>query len=239
MTKRLIVLLCVAVLAACGGDDSDPGVSAPSVAMASPPPAAPEVPGNPASPGIGTGTAPGNKAPTIAGSPPEQVLQASLYEFRPSAGDEDGDSIEFYIVNQPPWSHFDRTTGRLHGTPSSTDLGTWSNIEIGVSDGSAAANLPLFAITVQPAPQEGAVLVGWNPPTENIDDSPLTDLAGYNIYWGTDPIALTENVTIAEPGVTSHLVENLGAGTYYFAVTAFNEQYIESELSQSVVTVVN
>jgi hypothetical protein len=35
------------------------------------------------------------------------------------------------------------------------------------------------------------------------------------------------------------VIEDLAAGTYYFAVSAFNTEMIESELSQAVTSIVN
>jgi hypothetical protein len=223
MLKHLSTLTCIALLCACG-DGSDTGISS--------------EPGPP-NPGLSGDGAPAiNSPPTISGTPPRTAVAENPYDFRPVASDSDGDSIEFHVANKPPWTTFDHRTGRLNGTPSVSDLGTWSNIEIGVSDGTEASTLPLFAITVERAPQ-GAVLIGWNPPTANTDDSPLTDLAGYNIYWGTDPANLNESLTITTPGATNHIVGDLSAGTYYFAVSAFNGAMVESELSQSVATIVN
>jgi hypothetical protein len=160
------------------------------------------------------------------------------YEFRPHAADSDGDLINFFVVNNPSWTTFDPQTGRLSGTPASGDIGIWPGIEIGVSDGSATASLPQFTINVEGA-QRVSILVGWNPPTANTDESPLLDLAGFNIYWGTEPDNLNDSVTVPEPGATNYVIEDLAAGTYYFAVSAFNTEMIESELSQAVTSIVN
>jgi hypothetical protein len=90
-----------------------------------------------------------------------------------------------------------------------------------------------------PTPSDGAVTINWSPPTENTDGSPLTDLSGYNIHYGTSSGNYTQTVSVSNPGIATYVVDNLTAGTYYFAVGAVNSQGIESPLSAEVSTTVN
>src|SRR5690606_39089874 len=98
--------------------------------------------------------------------------------------DADGDQLAFEVTNLPEWARFDSRTGKISGTPSAEHAGTYSNISIRVSDGSANASLPRFSITVQQI-SSGSVTLSWTPPSENEDGSALTNLAGYRIYYGT------------------------------------------------------
>jgi hypothetical protein len=59
-------------------------------------------------------------------------------------------------------------------------------------------------------------------PTENTNGTPVTDLAGYHIYYGTAEGAWTSTITVLEATETSYVVSGLAPGTYYFAVVAFN-----------------
>ena len=93
-------------------------------------------------------TAPANRAPVISGTPPTSVTQGTAYSFQPTASDADSDPLTFSIANRPSWATFSTTTGRLQGTPTASNVGTFSNIAISVSDGKATAQLPAFAITV-------------------------------------------------------------------------------------------
>ena len=69
----------------------------------------------------------------------------------------------------------------------------------------------------------------WRAPTQNSDNSDLTNLAGFNIYYGSAADSLVNTINITDPTVTEYVVPNLGAGTvYYFAVTAVNRQNVES-----------
>ncbi|WP_233081720.1 Ig-like domain-containing protein [Rheinheimera soli] len=90
-----------------------------------------------------------NSTPVISGSPATSVNEDSLYSFTPVATDADaGTTLTFSISNKPTWASFNTATGALTGTPTNNDVGTTSGIVISVSDGTATASLPAFAITV-------------------------------------------------------------------------------------------
>ena len=93
-------------------------------------------------------------------------------------------SLTYSIANAPAWASFDATTGRLSGTPAAEHVGATDDIVISVSDGELSTSLAAFTLTVH-AVATGSATLSWLPPTTNIDGSPLTNLAGYKIYWGT------------------------------------------------------
>jgi len=78
----------------------------------------------------------------------------------------------------------------------------------------------------------GSASLSWTAPTTNNDGSPLTDLAGYHIYYGASADLLTTQIDVGS-STTSYVVNNLVSGTWYFAVTAFNSVGIESDLSNT------
>ena len=180
----------------------------------------------------------GNRAPTISGSPATSVATNEAYTFTPNASDPDGDSISFSISGKPSWATFNGSTGRLSGTPSASDVGTYSNIRISVSDGSLSANLPAFSITVQDV-QTGSATLSWTPPTQNEDGSPLNDLKGYKIQYGKSASNLDSVLDIPNPGISSAVVENLSPATWYFAVKAYNDANVESALSNIASKTIN
>lgn len=64
------------------------------------------------------------------------------------------------------------------------------------------------------------VRLAWDPPTNNVDGSALTNLAGYIVYYGTNSRVYTNRTDVSN--VTTTLVSNLSTNkTYYFAVTAY------------------
>jgi hypothetical protein len=171
-----------------------------------------------------------NQPPTVSGNPPTTVTAGNAYSFTPSASDTDNDPLTFSITGKPAWATFNTNTGRLSGTPGAGNTGTFENIQISVSDGSDVVRLPAFTITVSAA-VTGSISLAWNPPTENTDNTPISDLAGYKIYYGTQPGNYPNVVTINNPGVSSYVIENLSPGTYYVVATAINAAGIESDYS--------
>ncbi len=171
-----------------------------------------------------------NQPPTISGVPPTAVIVGAGYSFTPTANDPDGDPLSFSLVNGPAWASLDATTGRLSGTPGVEHIGTTMGVVIRVDDGEATAALAAFNLTVQ-AVATGSATLSWTPPTTNADGSPLTNLAGYRVYWGTQPGDYPNSVTLSNPGLTSYVVDNLVPGTHYFVATAVNMAGNESVFS--------
>jgi hypothetical protein len=82
------------------------------------------------------------------------------------------------------------------------------------------------------------VTLSWAAPTQNTDGSALTNLAGYNIYYGTSAAALTQKVTINTVGMLTYVISNLNSGTWYFEVIAVNSSGIDSGPSSVVSTTI-
>jgi hypothetical protein len=76
--------------------------------------------------------------------------------------------------------------------------------------------------------------INWTPPTENTNGTPLTNLAGYNIHYGTSSGSLSKKISVLNPGIATYVVSNLSSGKYYFAVAAVNSAGTESPLSAQV-----
>jgi hypothetical protein len=181
---------------------------------------------------VGSGS---NSAPTISGTPPTSVVAGNLYSFTPTAKDANGDTLAFSITNKPGWATFSTTTGKLSGTPSSAQTGTYSNIAIKVSDGKGgSASLPAYAITVSSgSTTSGSATLSWTPPTQNSNGTALTNLAGYRIYYGTSASTMNRTIQVANPGLSRYVVENLSAATWYFAVRAYTTAGVESASSNT------
>jgi hypothetical protein len=174
---------------------------------------------------------PSNQAPTISGAPLTSARVNEAYSFQPSATDPDGDTLTFQIANKPAWATFDTGTGRLSGTPSTSSTGVFSNVRITVSDGRASSALAPFSIAVTDSQTTGSATLSWQPPTSNTDGSPLTNLAGYVVRYGTSPDALDIQVRIDNPGLVTYVVSDLAPATWYFQVVAYNSLGVESSPS--------
>ena len=81
------------------------------------------------------------------------------------------------------------------------------------------------------APATGTAVLNWNAPSARVDGSPLDDLSGYRIRYGVEPDKLRCQIEIREPMATTWTVTALSPGTWYFAVTSFDSDRVESELS--------
>jgi hypothetical protein len=79
--------------------------------------------------------------------------------------------------------------------------------------------------------RNGAATVNWTPPTANTDGSPLRDLAGFRVVYGTSANALTQSRQIDDPAARSATIAALQTGTWYFAVRALNRAQLESDNS--------
>lgn len=169
----------------------------------------------------------GNSPPSIQGQPTTSAQLQRSYDFTPQASDRDGDSLRFEIQARPRWATFNPNTGRLYGTP--TAAGTFSDITISVTDGRARVSLPAFSITVsEGAAGTGYAKLSWSAPMTNTDGSPLTDLAGFRVYYGLMPDALSERLEIADPAARSILIQGLTSGTWHFSISAYTERGVES-----------
>lgn len=78
----------------------------------------------------------------------------------------------------------------------------------------------------------GDATLSWAAPTTYTNGTPLTDLAGYKVYYGTASGAYTQVIDAGK--VTTYKVANLPNSTYYFAVTAYNAAMVESAYSNEV-----
>lgn len=208
-TKVTGLIAIALLIAACGGGGDEESAQ-----------------GSPQNPGPGGGNAP----PTIQGQPGSSILAGQAYSFRPTATDPNGDTLTFTAANLPDWASFNQSTGAVTGTPTGSDVGTYSGITITVSDGTATASLSAFAITVTDV-ATGSATVSWTPPTQNSDGSALTNLAGYRITYGRSATVLDHSISLTNASLSSALVENLSSGTWFFAVSAVNSQGAASNAS--------
>jgi hypothetical protein len=114
--------------------------------------------------------------------------------------------------------------GSSTGTATQSPTGSGGSGNSG--SGSGASNPPTTST--------GNVTINWNPPTQNTNGSPLINLAGFKIHYGTASQKYTQTITVSNPGLVTYVLADLSAGTYYFAVTAYSSAGTESPLSPEV-----
>ena len=79
----------------------------------------------------------------------------------------------------------------------------------------------------------GRLSLEWDAPTTNEDGTPLTDLAGYKLYYGTASGVYDHSVDVGN--VSAYDLSNLTKGqVYYLVVTAYNGSNTESVYSNEI-----
>jgi hypothetical protein len=177
---------------------------------------------------------PPNSEPSISGTPDQSVIAGDEYYFAASASDSDNDELTFSINNIPTWASFNRQTGVLSGIPGTEDIGSYGNIVISVTDGTATTSMSPFTINVlEPEATTGSVALEWIPPSTRTDGSTLdmSEIEGYKIYMGTTNDNLQQIMDLADNSITEYVVDNLDSGDYYFAVTTYDTEGNESSYS--------
>jgi hypothetical protein len=111
------------------------------------------------------------------------------------------------------------TTGLLAGSYSTA-------ITVAASGSSNSPQTIPVTLTVTPPTTNGSATLSWSANTE-------TNLAGYNVYIGTQPGTYTTPVSVGN--ATTYTAGSLKGGTtYYFTVTAINDAGVESLHSAEV-----
>lgn len=122
------------------------------------------------------------------------------------------------------------------GVQSCTATGGWS----GTKATSGTETLPaidrsmvygLVCVT-----KDGRIVLSWQPPTQNTNGTPLTDLAGFKLYRATTQAALANATptTIAGAATKTYTIEDAPVGMVWLAVTAYNSAGVESARSAAV-----
>jgi large repetitive protein len=172
---------------------------------------------------------------TISGSPAPQVTAGTAYAFKPTTNAASGTALTFSVLNRPSWAGFSTSTGMLSGTPSSSQVGTYSNIVISVSDGVQTSSLPAFAIKVASAGNltisgtpSGAVNVGstysFTPTVTNPGGGTLTFSIQNKPSWASFSATngqLSGTPAAANAGGYANIVIAVSDGTTSVSLAAF------------------
>ena len=88
---------------------------------------------------------------------------------------------------------------------------------LGVIDAANVTNVAVACVGTSSA------TLSWTKPTQNTDGSPLTDLAGYVVSYGTNPASLSTTRILAGANTLTTTINGLTSGaTYYFTVASRN-----------------
>jgi hypothetical protein len=153
------------------------------------------------------------------------------YSFIPVAKDDDNDLLTYSITNKPSWAKFDTSTGKLRRVATIESI--YSDITISVTDGLNFSSLPLFDINVIQLFVQ--VTIEWDKPTTNEDETPLDNISGYEISYGTESKKYDNNIYIDSGNILTAVIDDLDAGEYFFSLmnrtTAKNNSNYAAEVS--------
>lgn len=78
-----------------------------------------------------------------------------------------------------------------------------------------------------------SVILHWNAPATRNDGTYLgmSEIAGYKVYMGPNASSLTLVSNISDPYTMEYEVNNLDVGTYYFSVSTYDTDNLESDMS--------
>ena len=82
--------------------------------------------------------------------------------------------------------------------------------------------------------------LSWAAPAEREDNSTisLSEIAGYQVFYGKAQGQYTSNVTINDSTATGYTLANLSTGTYYLVMTTLDTEGRESQFSSEIVIVI-
>lgn len=127
------------------------------------------------------------------------------------------------------------TTSTTSSTPPQTVADTGSGTTTTTTGGSSSTTAPPPSTPAS----SSAVTLGWQAPTQNSNGTPITNLAGYKIHYGTATQDYTQVVQVSNPSLSRFVMDSLPSGTYYFAIAAYNTQGVEGPLSGEITTTLN
>jgi hypothetical protein len=93
--------------------------------------------------------------------------------------------------------------------------------------GTSGNAMAMTTVTIRQA------VLSWTEPTQNVDGSPLTDLAGYKLYSRNESGSYGAPAVINGASTTTYTMD-LNPGTYFFALSAFNSSGAESAKTNEV-----
>ncbi len=108
------------------------------------------------------------------------------------------------------------------GRPGSTSFEVALMSASGANFGAQLLTTVTIAAGNAASANNGSVTLSWSAPNENTDGSALTDLAGYNIYYGTSAYTMTSTVGVNSAALQSCAISGLAPGTWYFEITAID-----------------
>jgi len=111
---------------------------------------------------------------------------------------------------------------------SCTASGGWSGTKASAGSQTLATISASTNYTLTCTWSSGSANISWVAPTQNMDGSTLTNLAGFKVLYGTSSASLTNTRTVDDMTQRSTTISSLSPGTWYFTVRAYTSAGKES-----------
>jgi hypothetical protein len=150
-----------------------------------------------------------------------------------------GTATSNYTIVSVSWVNDRGSEGEASGSTSWTTggipLGFGDNTITITAEDSSGATASRTVLIKRESGGTGSVTLSWTAPTTREDGTSLTNLAGYYIRYGRMSGVYDYEIKVDNPGVTTYLVEGLQSGTWYFVLSAYDGDGLESNASNEVV----
>lgn len=175
--------------------------------------------------------APASSGPQVIITSPDAEEIDTTDDAMDIAGSASGDAG----IASVTWETDRGESGDASGTESwsidQVPLAVGSNtITVTVTDGAGATHSDSIVINRE-SEGTGSTTLSWEAPTERTDGTALTDLAGFRIHYGRMSGVYDYQIDLNTPGLLTYVIEDLVPGEWYFAVTAYDANGLESDFS--------
>ncbi len=173
-----------------------------------------------------------NSPPSFQGSVNYLIKVNEVIDTQLNASDPDGDTLTYTTFNFPTWLTLDSNTGKITGTPTDHDIGTYSDIRISISDGNNTVTAGPYTIRV--TDELFSIEINWMEVTQDVNGNDIDNIAGYKIYIKDTLTNYDQEAMVEGSSKTSHDINRLAPGTYNVTVSSLLASGLESEQSDDI-----
>ncbi len=116
-------------------------------------------------------------------------------------------------------------------TSSTSTASTTSSTSTASTTGSTSGGGPATSSNT------GSMTLQWTAPVARTDGTPLSlsEIAGYHVHYGKSPGSYSSHINITNGSLQSVTLKGLPVGTYYIAMSTYDDSGLESQYSASIV----
>jgi hypothetical protein len=153
--------------------------------------------------------------------------------------DVDGDSLTIVSATATYGNLVLEGSGVITYTPLQNFSGP-DTITYTIDDSQGGASTATVSVTVNAVTTLSSIDLSWDIPFEREDGAALElyEIDGYMIAYGNSDSNLDSEIFVSGALVDSYLLENLSAGTYYFAIATIDSDGTQGDYSSTIIKTV-